>query len=118
MTPLEDLQCDVEPENTGRGCDEPVGFPAMAADSLPFSSVSWLQSGLKAADAQPDGPSCGPVRTGSFALQKPQRTVRWEQRRFHVRLTALTKYGLPPCHIWDCTSRGSLYKTGMLIEET
>lgn len=54
--------------------------------------------------------------TASFTLQKPQHKERREQRNIHVRPvcthTSLTKYGLPPCHIWECTSRRSQYKAG------
>lgn len=43
---------------------------------------------------------------------KSTREPRHRRVRLVCTFTPLTKYGLPPCHIWECTSRRSLYKAG------
>lgn len=46
------------------------------------------------------------------AAQKRTRESRHRRVLLACTFTPLTKYGLPPCHIWECTSRRSLYKAG------
>lgn len=100
--------------------DVSAGFPAMAAGVCPPSpcpppELPDLATNLPGDNTHRGGLTSAPSRLIHAPKTNKQRgqssggkSVRARERT----LTALPKYGLSGGHIWECTSRRSLYKAG------